>query len=248
MKAVILAAGMGTRLRPLSNNIPKAFVEIDNVPLIIRSLENIKSFNIKDVIIVVGYKGDYFKKKISNKYKKIKIKYVLNEDFSNTGSMYSLSKTEGFVDDDILLFESDLLYEKKAIQCLLDSKEPNEILVATLSGSGDEVYIVVNENNELINLGKSITNKKDTIGELVGISKLSLDFLTELYKLAKVDYDNNNLNYHYEEVIFKLSKTYPIKCELIRDLNWIEIDNLEDLNRAKNIIYPKIQSKEKNKK
>ncbi|HEY0090743.1 MAG TPA: hypothetical protein VGB37_17970, partial [Candidatus Lokiarchaeia archaeon] len=193
-------------------------------------------------------KGDYFKKKISNKYKKIKIKYVLNEDFSNTGSMYSLSKTEGFVDDDILLFESDLLYEKKAIQCLLDSKEPNEILVATLSGSGDEVYIVVNENNELINLGKSITNKKDTIGELVGISKLSLDFLTELYKLAKVDYDNNNLNYHYEEVIFKLSKTYPIKCELIRDLNWIEIDNLEDLNRAKNIIYPKIQSKEKNKK
>lgn len=248
MKAVILAAGMGTRLRPLSNNIPKAFVEIDNVPLIIRSLENIKSFDIKDVIIVVGYKGDYFKKKISNKYKKIKIKYVLNEDFSNTGSMYSLSKTEGFVDDDILLFESDLLYEKKAIQCLLDSKEPNEILVATLSGSGDEVYIVVNENNELINLGKSITNKKDTIGELVGISKLSLDFLTELYKLAKVDYDNNNLNYHYEEVIFKLSKTYPIKCELIRDLNWIEIDNLEDLNRAKNIIYPKIQSKEKNKK
>ena len=248
MKAVILAAGMGTRLRPLSNNIPKAFVEIDNVPLIIRSLENIKSFDIKDVIIVVGYKGVYFKKKISNKYKKIKIKYVLNEDFSNTGSMYSLSKTEGFVDDDILLFESDLLYEKKAIQCLLDSKEPNEILVATLSGSGDEVYIVVNENNELINLGKSITNKKDTIGELVGISKLSLDFLTELYKLAKVDYDNNNLNYHYEEIIFKLSKTYPIKCELIRDLNWIEIDNLEDLNRAKNIIYPKIQSKEKNKK
>jgi len=248
MKAVILAAGMGTRLRPLSNNIPKAFVEIDNVPLIIRSLENIKSFDIKDVIIVVGYKGDYFKKKIGTKYKKIKINYVLNEDFSKTGSMYSLSKTEGIVDDDILLFESDLLYEKKAIQCLLDSEEPNEILVATLSGSGDEVYIVVNENNELINLGKKIDNKKDAIGELVGISKLSFDFLTELYKLAKIDYDNNNLNYHYEEVIFKLSKTNPIKCRLIQDLNWIEIDNLEDLNRAKNIIYPKIQSKEKNKK
>ena len=248
MKAVILAAGMGTRLRPLSNNIPKAFVEIDNVPLIIRSLENIKSFGIKDVIIVVGYKGDYFKKKIGIKYKKIKIKYVLNEDFSKTGSMYSLSKTEGLVDDDIFLFESDLLYEKKAIQCLLDSKESNEILVATLSGSGDEVYIVVNENNELINLGKKIINIKDAIGELVGISKLSQAFLTELYKLAKVDYDNNNLNYHYEEVIFKLSKAYPIKCKLIQDLSWIEIDNLEDLNRAKNIIYPKIQLKEKNKK
>jgi 2-aminoethylphosphonate-pyruvate transaminase len=248
MKTVILAAGMGTRLRPISNNIPKAFVEIDNVPLIIRSLENIKSFDIEDVIIVIGYGGDYFKKKIGTKYKKIKIKYVLNEDFSKTGSMYSLSKTEGLVDDDILLFESDLLYEKKAIQCLIDSKEPNEILIATLSGSGDEVYIVVNENNELINLGKNITNKQDAMGELVGISKLSLDFLTELYKLAKVDYNNNNLNYHYEEVIFKLSKTYPIKCKLIRDLNWIEIDNLEDLNRAKNIIYPKIQSKEKNKK
>ncbi|MFX1394889.1 MAG: phosphocholine cytidylyltransferase family protein, partial [Promethearchaeota archaeon] len=158
-----------------------------------------------------------------------------------TGSMYSLSKTENVVDDDILLLESDLLYEKRALDALLNSQESNEILVASLSGSGDEVYICVNNKNELINLGKDIGNKNEAIGELVGISKLSLNFLKYLYKKAKEDYQINEISYHYEEVIFKLSKTYPIKCHLIKNLHWIEIDKYGDLKKAIEVVYPKIK-------
>lgn len=246
MKSVILAAGMGTRIRPLSNEIPKAFIEIDNVPLIIRSLSQLNDIGIKDVIIVVGYMDTYFKKHLDIKFKNIKIKYILNKEYSKTGSMYSLSQTEGLLDDDILLLESDLLYEKRALQILLESPESDEILVAPLSGSGDEVYICVNNENQLIDLGKNIPNKNKAIGELVGISKLSFNFLKQLYKKAKEDYQRNEKNYHYEEVIFKLSRTYPIKCKLIENLNWIEIDNYEDLKRAINIIYPKILKEKEN--
>jgi len=171
----------------------------------------------------------------------ITITYVINNEYSKTGSMYSLSKTENVVDDDILLLESDLLYEKRALDALMNSQDSNEILVASLSGSGDEVYICVNNKNELIDLGKNIANKNEAIGELVGISKLSLNFLTHLYKKAKEDYQKNENNNHYEEVIFKLSKTYPIKCQLIKNLFWIEIDKYEDLKRAIEVIYPKIK-------
>ncbi len=244
MKAVILAAGMGIRLKPLTNDMPKAFIKIDGKSLIIRSLDNLNNVGINDLIIVVGYLEDYFKKKIGYHYKNLKIKYISNPKYSVTGSMYSLSQTEGLIDDNILLLESDLLYEKISLKTLLNSSEPSEILVAPLSGSGDEVYICVNENNELINLGKNIMNKEDAIGELVGISKLSYDFLKELYKQAKMDYERNENNYHYEEVIFKLSKKLAIKCRMIKDLNWTEIDNDEDLIRAKEKIYPKIKIKE----
>ena len=245
MKAVILAAGMGTRLRPLTEKRPKAFLEIDGIPLIRRSIENLLEIGIKEFIIVVGYMKDYFRRKISNYFRDLNIIYVPNQEYSITGSMYSLSVIDGIVDDDILLLESDLLYEKVALKALINSTEPNEILVAPLSGSGDEVYICVNENNELINLGKNIDKKDIAIGELVGISKLSLDFMLKLFECAKEDYAKNEKNYHYEEVIFKLSKTYPIKCRLINDLSWIEIDNENDLKRAIEIIYPKIKIKER---
>jgi len=158
--------------------------------------------------------------------------------------MYSLSQTEGLFDDEIILLEGDLLYEIKALISLINSHESDEILVAPLSGSGDEVYICVNESNELINLGKEINNKNDAIGELVGITKISPDFLSNLYIKAKEDYERNENLYHYEEVIFKLSKTYPIKCRLIENLSWIEIDNDKELLRATNVIYPKIKNAE----
>lgn len=245
MKAVILAAGMGTRLRPLTDEIPKAFLEIDSIPLIKRSLDNLLEIGIKELIIVVGYMEEYFKKNIGNHYKKLTITYITNPEYLTTGSMYSLSQTEGLIDNDILLIESDLLYEKIALEALVDSTEPSEILVAPISGSGDEVYICVNKNNELINLGKNIKKKDKVIGELVGISKLSLDFLLKLFERAKEDYVNNEKNYHYEEVIFELSKTHPIKCRLINELSWIEIDNINDLKRAIEIVYPKIKEKEK---
>lgn len=246
MKAVILAAGLGIRIKPLSDKKPKAFLEIENVPLIIRSLNNLNKLGLEEIVIVVGYMEEYFKRRLGKKFKQINITYVTNREYMNTGSMYSLSQTKGIINDNILLLESDLLYEKRALDFLMNSNDPNEILVAPTSGSGDEVYICVDKNNNLTNLGKNIENKDLAIGELVGISKLSKDFLNLLYKKAREDYDNNKKNFHYEEVIYKLSKTYPIKCRLIHDLNWIEIDTINDLNRAKKVIYPKLKKKEDN--
>ena len=175
---------MGTRLDPLTNDIPKAFIRIDGKSLIIRSLDNLNDVGINDIIIVLGYLEDFFKKKIGNRYKNLDITYISNPNYSVTGSMYSLSQTEGLIKNNILLLESDLLYEKIALQSLINSPEPSEILVAPLSGSGDEVFIHVNKNNELIDLGKQIKNKEEAIGELVGISKLFVLKLT--FKLKEI--------------------------------------------------------------
>ncbi|MFP4051681.1 MAG: sugar phosphate nucleotidyltransferase [Thermoplasmata archaeon] len=243
MRAVILGAGMGTRLRPMTKDLPKAFIPIDDEPIIYRSLRNLKSAGISDVVIVVGFMESYFKKNLGYDYNGINIKYVSNEEYETTGSMYSLSQTENIMDEDILLLESDLLYEKRALTDLIDYPYPNVILTSSIRGSGDEVFIHTDDEGHLTNLGKDI-DKQDACCELVGISKLSLSFLEELYKKAKKDYHKGERNYHYEEVIYKLSKDRPVKCFFMKNLIWTEIDTYEDLETAREDIYPKIKTKE----
>jgi len=244
MKAVILAAGLGKRLRPITENIPKAFLEINNKPLINYSLENIELAGLKDVIIVTGFMDSYFREKLGEQFNKLSIKYVKNSEYKNTGSMFSLSKIKHIINDDIILLESDLLYEKKALSLLLNSEFKDVILISKKSGSGDEVFICVDKNYRITDLGKNISKekKKNSIGELVGISKLSMNFQKVLYREANQDYKNNIKKLHYEECIFETSKQgYPIYGLFDEELIWIEIDKYDDLKKAKDYIYPKIE-------
>lgn len=244
MKAVILAAGVGRRLKPLTNKLPKAFLPIERKPLIHYSLENLKKCGFHDVTIVVGYKASYFREQLSDNYKGTTINYVLNPKYRTTGSMYSLLQTQKFIDDDILLLESDLLYEPKAVDAILSSPYKDLILVAGMSGSGDEVYICTDKANRIIDLGKNISkrNRKNAIGEFVGISKLSKQFLKKLFETMQNDRNINKAQYHYEEYIFKTCQLgYPVYALYQKNLLWIEIDNENDLKRAQEGVYPRIK-------
>lgn len=119
------------------------------------------------------------------------------------------------------------------------------MLVAPLSGSGDEVFITVDEQMHLTNLGKNIPEKESAIGELVGITKLSHRFLQQVWDYAEHDYAEENENYHYEEVIARVAQNaHPLVCQKLPELAWIEIDKAEDLQRAKDVIYPRIIGKD----
>lgn len=244
MQAVILAAGIGERLKPITNTIPKGLIEIEGKPLLEYSLEALKQNGIKEVVITIGFLEEAIRQKFGREYNGLKISYVSNKEYSKTGSMYSFSMTRELIDDDIILLESDLLYERKAIKVLLDSDRRDAILVANLSGSGDEVYICVDDDQRIIDLGKNIADKnmKNAIGELVGISRLSRSFLTKLFEKAEADYEKGELNYHYEVCVFAISKLdNPVYAILCKDLAWIEIDNENDLKRAKEQIYARIK-------
>jgi len=247
MKAVILAAGMGTRLRPITETLPKAFLPIDGKPLIYYSLENLAKSGITDVLIVTGFLHDRFHDEIGDSFRdSLNFEYAHNPRYSATGSMYSLSQTQDMIDEDIILLESDLLYEQRAIERLMEHDFRDMMLVAPLSGSGDEVYITADEEMHLTNLGKDIPEKDQAIGELVGITKLSYSYLEKVWECAVQDYENGKENYHYEEVIVRVAKTdRPLQCLKLPGLAWIEIDKAEDLQRAKEVVYPAIRQNKK---
>jgi 2-aminoethylphosphonate-pyruvate transaminase len=245
MKAVILAAGMGTRLGELTKEIPKSLLLIENKTLLERSLDNIQKSGIDETIVVTGYLNHEIQNKIGNDHNGMKITYVHSPEFSSTGSMHSLLQAKDAIgDNSIVLFESDLLYHQKAISTILSSPKKDIILVADLLHSGDDVYVCTNDESHVTLLGKNIDDEKrqNALGALVGISKYSNEFLQNLFSHAKEDYEKGEGDYHYEETVLSSShkNDLPVHGLFCNDLHWIEVDNANDLKRAREQVHPKI--------
>jgi len=246
LQAVILAAGKGTRLKAKTDMLPKAMIEIEGKPLLEYSLDALIEYGLSDVIMVVGFRHETISRRFGNQYRGLNIQYVENDKYADSGSMYSLALVKDIIDDEVLLLESDLLYESRAISLLLDSNRPNSVLVAGLSGSGDEVYICANNKQEITELGKqiSVSSKQTAMGELAGISRFQRNFLDLVFTVALEDFQNGQMNYHYEECVFRTSQqTIPIHAVPATDLAWVEIDTAEDLQKAQELIFPLISNK-----
>lgn len=246
MQAVILAAGIGARLNTEINALPKGLIEIGGKPLLEYSLEALIQNDISDVIMVVGFQHEKIRNRFGSCYRDLKIEYVLNEKYAHSGSMYSFAMVQDVIEDEIILLESDLLYEPRAVNILLNAGYKNCILVTSLSGSGDEVYICTNEKQEITELGKKIplNRKRNVIGELAGLSRFEGNFLNFVFKKSQKDIGEGKFNYHYEECVFDTSKyTEPVYAVFVDDLLWFEIDTEKDLKKAREQIYPMIRGK-----
>ncbi len=238
-QAVILAAGMGSRLKGTVDDRPKGFLHFGIKPIIEESIAKLIGIGITKIVIVTGYHSEY--------YDKLKEKYpfvvtIKNQDFDKTGSMYSLFTAKNLIENDFLLLESDLIYEYKALQVTQNSVFGNCILLSGRTKSGDEVYVGTNENR-IVNLSKNPNEIKKIGGELVGISKISYD----LYKLM-VEHSEKQFSkdpqYQYEDCLTDLSNIKEINYELVEDLAWIEIDDENHFKKAKENIYPQVQKRD----
>jgi len=237
--AVILAAGIGSRLRNIHNDKPKGFLQLGDQPIIEESIARLVFAGITEIIIVNGYQNHYYDE-LKKKYPFVKT--IKNEDFETTGSMYSLWTANELIKNDFLLIESDLIYELNALQTLLNSTYKNAILLSGKTGAGDEVYVGVNDNR-IVNMSKQIEDIKQLGGELVGVSKISFELYKKMNAFAEKVFDKKS-NYHYEDCLTDLARDVEINYELIDDLAWIEIDDENHHQRAVNKIYPLIKKRD----
>jgi len=228
--AVILAAGKGTRLGDRALEMPKGFLKIGEETLIERSFRLLKKNGIENIIVGVGHKG--------TAYEAIKEKYGLiiyyNDDYSSTESMYTLVCAKPHVNGDFLLLESDLLYDASALKTILSSPHRNVILGSGFTDSGDEVYLHALDDGRFRYLSQDDHDKINSYAELVGICKLSLNFYQALIALPMV----RKMKYEYG--FNALSPKIPIYVEKQTDLIWCEIDDEDHLERAINLVLPKL--------
>lgn len=251
--AVILAAGMGIRLRNVTGLLPKGLLEIGGKSLISRSLENLKNEGIDRAVIVTGFQESLYREHLQQQADIPELEFVHSRQFEETGSMHSLFVAKNYLQEDFLLLESDLLYESRALPSVINFEGPYVVLASGETGSGDEVYIY-GEKRE----GKMETITSDSIvkgeitaiskkpfpglsvrGELVGISKISLKLLNLM-----CDYHEAHLEFpcsrHYEECISDLCPRNEIPFLRVGDLVWTEIDDQSHYERALKEILPRL--------
>ena len=241
-RAIILAAGKGTRLYPITENIPKCLVKIKNKSILERQIEVFKDSGFKEIIVVTGYKND--------KIKNSEILKVYNERFDETNMLYSLLCAEEYMNDDIIISYGDIIFKKSVLDKLINSKE--EITVVSDSLWFDywrerfddplddaESFIKKNEN-EIESLGEKVKDISKIQGQYIGLIKLS-KLGCNIIKKTYNDADLNNKNIwnskkniektFMTDILNYLSKTDQVNFVEIKR-NWFEIDSIKDLEIA----------------
>lgn len=243
MQAIILAAGMGRRLGEYTKDNTKCMLPVNGERLIDRTLKILCHQGIKKVVIVIGYKGENLKNYIGDRYSsQLDIEYINNPIYDKTNNIYSLSLAEKkMVEDDTILFESDLIYEEDIVRQLIDNPWPNLALVAKWEYWMDGTVVKIdNENNILDFVSKDMFNFQnvDDYYKTINIYKFSKEFAKEKYLPFLHAYCKAWGNNEYYEQVLKvltfLSRT-DLKALPIHDEKWYEIDDVQDLDIAETI-------------
>ena len=227
--AVIMAAGLGTRFGKMTETMPKGFIEVGGTSMIERSIKTLLSCGIKKIIIGTGYHREAFEK-LEQQYPEIEC--VFSPRYAETNSLYTLYNCRATIgDDDFLLLESDLVFNKAAISELLEDEHPDIMLITPVTKFQDQYYVEYDTEGTLTCCS---TNKTeiDAKGELVGIHKLSSAFYHNLCK----DYEgklNDNLKLGYEYELLNMSQHIsPLFVLNSPNVKWYEIDDEQDLRFA----------------
>lgn len=229
MQAIIMAAGMGTRFGQMTEDIPKGFIPFKGEPMVVRSIKTLIDCGIDRIVIGTGYKKEKYEE-LAAHYPQIEC--VFSPRYAETNSMYTLYNCRQAIgDNDFLLLESDLVFEKKAITSLLESPYKDAMLITPVTKFQDQYYVEMNSDNELVNCSTDKTQINPS-GELVGIHKICSGFYhTLVSEYEKIICDKPKLGYEFQ--LLDISKRIkPMNVLKLDGLQWYEIDDVNDLEYA----------------
>ena len=243
-KAIILAAGMGTRLRPLTEDRPKCMLEFGGKTLLQRQLEVYRACGVTDISIVRGYK----KEKINYK----NIKYYENTDYESNNILNSIFYAEDEINDHVIISYSDILFESAIVERLLQSENDISIVVdidwrGYYVGRKDHPLeeaesVIFDADNNVVSIGKLQADKHDVHGEFIGMMKLTprgAEVFKRHFHRAKLVFSGKPFQRaaifekaYLTDMIQEMSDLgVPVHCVII-ERGWKEIDTVEDYRNA----------------
>lgn len=239
-EAVILAGGLGSRLKDRTATMPKGFLEIGGEAIVEQSVKKLLACGVEKIIIGTGHCSEYYER-LAKKYTAIVT--VKNERYAQTGSMGTLECCAPLVSSSFLLLESDLIYDSIGLFALINDERKNLILASGATHSGDEVYLETDANMHLTGLSKKKEDVHAIAGELVGITKLTKETLDAMCIYAKAHHSDIP-RMEYEQALLHTAQDNVIAVKKIEYYAWREIDNEEHLRMAIGEVYPRIMENE----
>ncbi len=239
MRAVILAAGVGKRLWPVTQHKPKCLIEIGGQTLLSRYLEVLASVQIRDVTIVVGYKQEMIRDAVGTQHRGVSISYLANEEF-HRGSISSLWIARSALSDDVVIMDADVLFHREILRRLVASPFTNCLLMDdTVKQTGEECMVVV-AGGRVIALSKQMPERYDVAGEGVGFLKVRRADTAHVIGSLKGYIDQGCWEMEYEDGLLQYFQDVKVGHEKIGGLPWTEIDFPEDITRAEREILPRL--------
>ncbi len=226
MKAIILAAGMGTRISRFIEERPKCMVDIGGKTLIRYTVDLLRSKGIKDIVVAVGYKAELIKQEL----KDCSVNFAYNPFFDVTNGIASMWFAKDFLDDEeTIVMSGDVYLEEEIIDRLLNiDKDP--VLLADSGRIIEADYRYNYENGILKKYGKDLSID-ETTGECLGVAKLGKTFVKK-YKEHMLDMINSQCHsVWWENVLYDLSSTENIYIADVKGCFWAEVDYVEDYKR-----------------
>lgn len=239
MQAIILAAGMGKRLKELTQDRTKCMVQVNGVALIDRMLHQIESRHLSRIVIVVGYEGEKFMKYIDTLGIRTPIVYVQNPIYDKTNNIYSLALAKDYLcQDDTLLFESDLIFEDAVIDQLLDDPRETLALVDKYESWMDGTCVKLGPDDSIASFVPSKNFRFEEAHEYyktVNIYKFGRHFSRTHYVPFLEAYSKAlGNNEYYEQVlrVIAMLDDPEIRAKRLSGQLWYEIDDIQDLDIA----------------
>lgn len=248
MKSIILAAGRGTRLKPLTNNIPKCLVKVHDKALIEYHLAVLNQFKFDDIILVTGYE--------SSKLDYLNCKKLFNPNYESTNMLYSLFCAIEEFDDDLIISYGDSVYDYEIINrvicsdkniCVASDQNWKEYWESRYEDPlSDLETFICDSNKKIISLGAKPKDYSEINGQYIGLLKFSKKAALEVkeqfekcYKLNEVNHKKFNQAYltdFIQELISRKIEVYSVSIST----KYVEIDDLDDLNS--NITQQRLRS------
>ena len=235
MKAIILAAGKGTRLDGAAVK-PKCLVEIGGSTLLHRQIETLRSLDVDKIVVVVGFGAESIFEECDSA-----IEFVENSDFAATSSLYSLWLAREHLTDGFVVLNCDVLFHPQMLADLLGSSHPDALLLSDteIAPLGDEEMKVKVKDQLVVDISK-VMDPSEADGENVGVVKFSANGAKLLVEYMNKLIEAGAIKDWAPRAFREFAQHHPLYALSTRGLPWIEIDFPEDYQRAVEEIFPMI--------
>ena len=235
LQAIILAAGSGTRLRPLTLETPKCLLDVGGKTILARQLERIAAAGITRAVIVTGYLADQVEAHLATHAPPIPVTLAPNPDFATTGNCMSVLAARGKIDaGGIVLCDGDVVLTGDALRRLAVAPAASALLLDTETPlAAEEIKVLLDGQGSVRRLGTQLV-PAECAGESIGVQKVSGPALPILWATLEAMRDAGDTQGYYEDAFQRMiSAGVPFRTVPISHGEWTEIDDLADLEDAR---------------
>ena len=236
--ALLLAAGTGSRLFPLTKSSPKCLTHVNDKSILERLLENLKSQGFKRLVIVTGYKRECIMDYLGEKSGDIRIEYVHSPLYNTTNNIYSLWMARNVINEPFVLFESDLVLNSTLLD---DMVYPDRMAVALMQPGLNGTTVSINKAKMVTQFHKGTTDSYSDIRyKTVNIYSFSLLSWQAIVTQLNQFITEGSVNCYYETVFAEMIEKKSLAFESVSfdHKPWYEIDTIKDLAKAE-LLFPK---------